>query len=292
MSLPESSITKVGLRLFWGLWPRKTLSISVKGDDVVEVVLRKHPLAHYNVGSYIFLNFPGISFLQFHPFTLSSGPYEETLTVHIKVLGGHTQELYDKVKANEKDYMWARIDGPYGHFSFNYKKYPVLILTCGGIGITPLLSLIRTVYRIDVPEEEQIKHPLSSVIKHIHFLWVVKDLKSYQWFSDELEEIRKKATLSQFPKFYHSTFITRSAHAKSSTANPPVGKPKNPFFSLHTGSRPNLSEYFSHIRSQTSARVGVVTCGPSGLVKSTWDETSKANRLGSSFDFHHETFQF
>lgn len=252
----------------------------------------KHPLAQYKVGSYVFLNFPGISLLQFHPFTLSSGPYEETLTVHAKVLGGHTQQLYDKVKFNENEYLWFRIDGPYGHISFNYQKYPVLVLTCGGIGITPLMSLIRTIYRIDVPEEEQAKHPLSSVIKKIHFLWVVKDLPSYNWFSDVLDEIRKKAKLSKFPEFYQSTFITRSGTTNSTTSTNPTGNPKNPFFSLHTGSRPNLPEFFSHIRSKTSERVGVVTCGPSGLVKQTWDETSKANRLGSSFDFHHETFQF
>jgi hypothetical protein len=31
----------------------------------------------------------------------------------------------------------VRVDGPYGKHDFNYRRFPVLVLAGGGIGITP-----------------------------------------------------------------------------------------------------------------------------------------------------------
>lgn len=39
----------------------------------------------YRPGQYVFLNFPSINFLEWHPFSVSSGPHEMTMECHIKV---------------------------------------------------------------------------------------------------------------------------------------------------------------------------------------------------------------
>jgi hypothetical protein len=95
------------VRLFWGLWPRRTHSISVKAGNMVQVLVPRHPLATYRVGSYVFVNFPGLSVFEWHPCklffawsarsvyltrnyiadTLSSGPDDDYLEMHIKALG-------------------------------------------------------------------------------------------------------------------------------------------------------------------------------------------------------------
>lgn len=71
--------------------------------------------------------------LEWHPYTLSSGAHETDGEVHIKGLGDHTQQLIDR--AQNKHRMWIRIDGPYGQLSLNYKRYPIVCLVGGGVGV-------------------------------------------------------------------------------------------------------------------------------------------------------------
>ncbi len=35
---------------------------------------------------------------------------------------------------------WIRIDGPYGVHNFDFRRYPVLVLVGGGVGITPVIG--------------------------------------------------------------------------------------------------------------------------------------------------------
>lgn len=84
------------------------------------------------MGQYAFLNFPGIDLLEWHPFSISSGPDETTLEVHIKGLGNHTQKLVEKAKT--KSQLWMRVDGPYGNQKINHRRFPVVFLCAGGIG--------------------------------------------------------------------------------------------------------------------------------------------------------------
>ena len=48
----------------------------------------------YKAGQYVFVNIPSLSLFQWHPFSLSSSPYQDTVMVHIRVLGNWTKALY------------------------------------------------------------------------------------------------------------------------------------------------------------------------------------------------------
>lgn len=114
------------LRFMWGLWPRRVVLNEAKDGDVVRVVFRKSRFTSYEVGNYVFLNFPQVSLLEWHPFTLSSGPYDEHNECHIKALGDYTRKLLSRVGVAQaiNERLWIRVDGPYGHFSLNHERYP------------------------------------------------------------------------------------------------------------------------------------------------------------------------
>lgn len=54
-----------------------------------------HPQGNfrYKAGQYVFVNIPSLSLFQWHPFSLSSSPYQDTVMVHIRVLGNWTKAL-------------------------------------------------------------------------------------------------------------------------------------------------------------------------------------------------------
>lgn len=79
----------------------------------------------YHALSYIYLNIPGVSKLQWHPFSVSSSPYDgdSWLKVLIKPsYRGWTHQLQDLVSAVVKtgrcpSNISAAVEGPYGHES-------------------------------------------------------------------------------------------------------------------------------------------------------------------------------
>ncbi len=42
-----------------------------------------------------------------------------------------------------KKSLWIRVDGPYGDLNMNYRRYPVLLLVSGGIGVTPAMGILK-----------------------------------------------------------------------------------------------------------------------------------------------------
>ena len=72
-----------------------------------------------------------------HHFTISSAPSEKKLQFTIKKLGDFTSQIH-KVKKGEK----IQLEGPYGVFS-NAKMNGPFLFIAGGIGITPLRSMLK-----------------------------------------------------------------------------------------------------------------------------------------------------
>ncbi|KAF9263193.1 NADPH oxidase [Marasmius fiardii PR-910] len=61
-------------------------------SKVVELQIKKEK-TKVRAGQYIFLNCPEISYFQWHPFTLTSAPEEDYISVHIRVVGDFTTAL-------------------------------------------------------------------------------------------------------------------------------------------------------------------------------------------------------
>ena len=73
-----------------------------------------------------------------HPFTISSSPTREDLSVSVKAVGDFTATIKDTSTADQ-----AYIGAPYGTFSFLNYDAPNLVFIAGGIGITPFMSMLR-----------------------------------------------------------------------------------------------------------------------------------------------------
>ena len=105
----------------------------------------------YKPGQFAFITILGGDVArEEHPFTISSSPADTgAITFTIKELGDFTSSL-GKVQPGTP----VRMDAPYGYFSYqNYAPGRPLGLIAGGIGITPMLSMLRTL-RVSEPERQ------------------------------------------------------------------------------------------------------------------------------------------
>jgi predicted ferric reductase len=139
------------LGYFWrtvlGRWLVPKFHYTVGGilpvaTDVVQMTLLPSNEKHlvYTPGQFVFISFSakGVSD-ETHPFSISSSPNATGFTLVVKALGDFTKWISQiPVGAN------ARVEGPYGRFSYAYHTNPKQIWVAGGIGITPFLSMARS----------------------------------------------------------------------------------------------------------------------------------------------------
>ena len=108
-----------------------------------------------------------------HPFTISSSPAGERLSISVKSVGDFTATI-GQTKTNDTAY----IDMPYGVFSFLNFDAKDLVFIAGGIGITPFMSMLRYIY------DEKLE-------KNVTLLWGNKTEQDIA-FREELEMIESE----------------------------------------------------------------------------------------------------
>ncbi len=128
--------------IFWGRSRWKVTSVSPETHDTYTLALQPEgdKAPHYRPGQFVFLrlNRPGRQSEE-HPFTLSSSPtHSPPLNVTIKESGDFTDTIAQTRPGDQ-----ALVDGPFGRFSFLLDSPESLILIAGGVGITPILSMLR-----------------------------------------------------------------------------------------------------------------------------------------------------
>lgn len=134
---------------------------------------RPAPL-NYKAGQFLFVTInAGNEKLRKH-FSFSTSPTENGFIEFTKRLTGHPfSNALDALKVGD----WARIDAPYGNFTFEGEHEKIGMLS-GGIGITPLISIIR--YCTD--------RQLKTKITLLYANRSEKDIA----FKAELEEMQKR----------------------------------------------------------------------------------------------------
>lgn len=93
----------------------------------------------YKPGQYLFVTIKQDEKELGKPFSFSTSP---TQTDYIEFTKKFTDHEFSLALKAAKVGDWARIDAPYGKFTFE-GEYPKICLLCGGIGITPFLSMIK-----------------------------------------------------------------------------------------------------------------------------------------------------
>ncbi len=93
----------------------------------------------FEPGQFAFVTIDADGLREAHPFTISSGAREGRLRFTMKALGDYTRRVRESLAAGAK----ASIEGPYGRFN-PLKGEAKQVWVAGGIGITPFLSVLRS----------------------------------------------------------------------------------------------------------------------------------------------------
>jgi ferredoxin-NADP reductase len=93
----------------------------------------------YKPGQFLFVTINPFGKELSKHFSFSSSPTEKE---HIEFTKKFTDSEFSAALKALKPGDWARIDAPYGTFTFE-GEYPKIGLLAGGIGITPLISLCK-----------------------------------------------------------------------------------------------------------------------------------------------------
>lgn len=117
------------------------------GPEVIEITLAPlGPRLMFEAGQFAYVSFGDPHTLkpnlESHPFSITSDPKDRELTFVIKALGDSTKEI-QKLEKGDRAYL----EGPFGRFSFRNAPHRKQIWVAGGIGITPFLSMARSLRR-------------------------------------------------------------------------------------------------------------------------------------------------
>ncbi|XP_061988853.1 ferric reduction oxidase 7, chloroplastic isoform X1 [Rosa rugosa] len=142
----------------------------------VELVVAKPENLRYNALSFVFLQVRELSWLQWHPFSVSSSPMDGKyhISVLIKVLGKWTEKLRGNILKSSEDVscslptkLTASVEGPYGHEIPYHMTYENLILVAGGIGISPFLAILSDILH-------SVHQGKPCLPRNILIVWAVK----------------------------------------------------------------------------------------------------------------------
>ncbi|MFN4181104.1 MAG: ferric reductase-like transmembrane domain-containing protein [Candidatus Paceibacteria bacterium] len=151
------------------------------GEGITEITLTKEGEGmHFTPGQFAFVSFRDKNIgYESHPFSLSGSVDSPDIKFTVKNLGDFTANL-SKLPVGTT----AFIEGPFGKFSAKEGLYKRQIWIAGGIGITPFLSMAKSLtlddgYKIDLyycvknPKEavylsllESIQNPALRIIPH------------------------------------------------------------------------------------------------------------------------------
>ncbi|KAL8699875.1 MAG: hypothetical protein Q9224_001217 [Gallowayella concinna] len=258
-------------------------------SNVVEIQIKKEKTKS-RAGQYIFLCCPEISVWQYHPFTLTSAPEEDYISVHIRCVGNFTKALataigctFEEGKVPEgsavvsidhnapkmdvdpairKILPRVYVDGPFGSASEDVFKYEVAVLVGAGIGVTPFASILKSIwYRMNYPQRK-------TRLRKVYFFWVCRDYGSFEWFRSLLMAIEAQDIDSSIEIHTYLTAKIQADDATNIMINN-ANAETDTITGLRTPTnfgRPNWDAIFKGIRKiHSPAEAGVFFCGPKAL---------------------------
>ncbi|KAI9228480.1 MAG: ferric reductase NAD binding domain-containing protein [Piptocephalis tieghemiana] len=280
-------------------------------SHVVEVQMRKEDL-DLKAGQHVFLCCPEVSLIQWHPFTLTSAPEEDFISVHIRLVGDWTMDLayalgvdFDDGKhmsRHRRSMVGARgreinrllprvyVDGPFGSATEDVFKYEVAVLFGAGIGVTPFASILKSIwYRAKYPH-------LATRLRKVYFYWICRDYQAVEWFHDLLKAIEAE-DIDQFIEIH--VYLTGSLSPdaiRNVVMNDREGE-TDALTGLRSPTnygRPQLNRIFSGLsRRHVDTDVGVFFCGPPALgrrLHTYCNLHSDGDETGTKFFYNKDSF--
>ncbi|KAG8879674.1 hypothetical protein FRB97_001524 [Tulasnella sp. 331] len=284
-------------------------------SKVMEIQIKKEH-CKTRAGQYIFLSCPEISYFQWHPFTLTSAPEEDYISVHIRIVGDFTSALAKSLGCNfdEKPKKGdlaidgpkvigtaanpplnrvlprVMVDGPFGSASEDFLNYETVLLVGAGIGVTPFASILKSIwYRMN-----HFTVGAPTRLSKVYFVWVIRDFGTAEWFHSLLHAIEEQDAEGRIEISIHLTAKLKDDEMNNILVQD-VGADRDAITSLraptHFG-RPNWDRVFTGIAEKhVDTDVGVFFCGPPVLSKQLKEMSNKyTSPKGTKFHFGKENF--
>jgi NADPH oxidase len=205
----ETKIVQVVRHPYGKCIPRQVDAAEVNiAIDAMEIQFSK-PSMKYKAGQWLFLNCPSVSRTQWHPFTITSCPFDPYISVHVRQVGDYTRalgdalgagsaqsKLYDEVDPmgmyavalqNGQEMPELRIDGPYGAPAEDVFDNEIAVLIGTGIGVTPWAAILKNIWHM-----RQGPNPPTR-LRRVEFIWICKDTTSFEWFQTLLSSLETQS---------------------------------------------------------------------------------------------------
>ncbi|XP_009611455.1 putative respiratory burst oxidase homolog protein H isoform X2 [Nicotiana tomentosiformis] len=298
--------------------------------NVLALYMSKPPGFKYKSGMYLFVKCPDISTFEWHPFSITSAPDDNYLSVHIRTLGDWTTELktrfekacepqsarsrkgslvrmetkaYSNVEQSQSDrFPKISIKGPYGAPAQNYKKYDILLLIGLGIGATPFISILKDLLNNESESNQQVGESSSNKRgpHRAYFYWVTREQGSFDWFKGVMDDIAEYDHNELIEMHNYLTSVYEEGDARSALiamvqslqhAKNGVDVVSDSRIRTHFA-RPNWKKVFSRLAAaHPSSRIGVFYCGSPTLTKPLRRLCQEFSLNSSTrFNFHKENF--
>lgn len=255
----------------------------------------------YRAGQWLFLNVPSVSRYQWHPFTITSCPFDSYISVHVRQVGDFTRSLaevfgagkeqlklyenldpnsmYDIALQHGQCMPEIRIDGPYGAPAEDVFDNEIVVLIGTGIGVTPWASILKNIWHMRKSPDPPKK------LRRVEFVWVCKDTTSFAWFQVLLSSLEDQSAQASRTTGDGSEFLKIHPYLTQKLDNDTsqniflhsVGTSVDPLTELRSKmnfGRPDFSKMFKKMsegitegtylrgyRPDTKMRVGVYYCG-------------------------------
>jgi predicted ferric reductase len=201
-------------------------------------------------GSYFFICFKDISGFEWHPLSLIFQT-NDNLLFCAKDMGKNSWtnklKLFDSENLGKTEMFKKRdvyLQGPYYHITIDYKlnKYKHIFCIAGGIGITPIISIIQDIQKLFL------KNKLSK-LKKVYLIWIIPHVTLLETFNSILTKFDSIIDIN--------IYCTKKSNLFDINFNFYYTKPKIDKL---------LDEYIinNNIDNKLS---GVICCGPNSLSK-------------------------
>lgn len=200
-------------------------------------------------------------------------------------LGDHTKKIveYSERCVAENKQVKIRSDGPYGTLPFNYLRYGSILFVGGGIGITPILSILRDIYHNQTVSTTK-KRP-SHCIRNVTLVWIIPYASEALPFLDQFNSFHQMSLKDPLlPDLSLTIHVTRGSDGRAMINGQQFFYSKPQFNSV-------IYDCVER-KPKDSTSTLVYACGPSKMVNELWDASMKKNEKDSRVDFYHETFEF